>query len=101
MPTFIASYDLKKTDPDPHGEFLNQSRNHGWNYWILSGQHGWYRLPNTTLEGTFNNLEEAINAFIATRSAIAVAIGIPVVLEKWIIVEYGNNRFDSDVKQSN
>ncbi|WP_146101364.1 hypothetical protein [Bradyrhizobium sp. AC87j1] len=97
MPTFVASYDLEKTNPDPHGEFLKQAQQYGWKTWILSNGNIWHHLPNTTLEGTFDNITIARNAFNAAM--VATAKVKPIVVEKWIIVEYGNNLFDSDVRR--
>jgi hypothetical protein len=99
MPSFIATYDLKETNPDPHSKFLAQARNHGWNYWILSSNGFWYRLPNTTLEGTFDNLEVAVRALQSTRDATQAEMGIPVTMEKWIVAQHVGARFDSDVRQ--
>ena|SRR5947209_283638 len=99
MPTYLASYDLEETNPDPHSTFLEQSRKHGWEYWILSSTNVWYRLPNTTLVGTFASMSTAEQALEATRAATASAIGRPVNMEKWIIAEYSQARFNSDVRQ--
>ena len=99
MPTFIATYDLKETNPDPHSKFLAQARNYGWNYWILSSDNVWYRLPNTTLDGTFETMEAAENALLATRAATEAEMGRPVTLQKWIIAQRDGSRFNSDSHQ--
>jgi hypothetical protein len=99
MPSFIATYDLKETNPDPHSKFLEQARKHGWNYWILSSQNIWYRLPNTTLEGTFDTQQAAVAALKATRAATQAEMGRTVTMEKWIVVRYVESNFDSDKTQ--
>jgi len=99
MPTFIASYDLKETNPDAHSKFLAQSRNHGWNYWILSSENVWYRLPNTTLDGRFETMTAAETALEATRAATQAEIGLPVTMEKWAIAQYIASRFNSDARR--
>lgn len=99
MPTFIVSYDLRNTTPDPHSKFLEVAGKKGWLAWILSSDNVWYRLPNTTLVGDFTTQEDAVRALESTRSTTASEIGGQVILEKWIVAQYGSARFDSDVKQ--
>jgi hypothetical protein len=99
MPSFIATYDLKETNPDPHVTFLAEARKRGWNYWIRSSTGLWYRLPNTTLQGDFNNLDAAVAALQATRAATEAEIQFPVTMEKWIVAQHVGARFDSDVRQ--
>jgi exonuclease I len=100
MPNYLASYDLKETNPDPHSTFLAESRKRGWNYWVLSSSNTWYRLPNTTLVGNFDSMSAAEKALEDTRVATAAAIGRAVTMEKWIIVGYSQSRFNSDVTQN-
>ncbi len=100
MPTYIASYDVKETNPDPHSAFLKQAVAHGWRLWILSSENVWYRLPNTTLEGTFASLAEAESALKSTRAATELEMGRTVTMNKWIVAEYSNARFNSDERQA-
>jgi hypothetical protein len=100
MTTFIASYDLKEINPDPHSTFLAESRKRGWNYWILGSNDVWYRLPNTTLVGDFSDLSSAETALEATRAATEVQIGRLVTMEKWIVAQYSTARFNSDVREA-
>jgi hypothetical protein len=99
MATYIVTYDLKKTVPDPHTEFLERASKLGWMAWALGSNNIWYRLPNTTLVGTFASIDAADQAFEATRTATEQAIRGKVIIEKFIIAEYGAARFNSDVKQ--
>lgn len=99
MATFILSYDLRKTTPDPHAKFIEAAVKNGWMPWILSGDNVWYQLPNTTLVGDFATEQDAVRALESTRSATQAQIGGQVILEKWIIAQYASARFDSDVKQ--
>ncbi len=99
MATFIASYDLKETNPSPHSKFLEHARNNGWQLWILSSANEWYRLPNTTLVGTFANEDAAVAALKKTRTDTQSELGRTVTMEKWIVAEYGAASFDSDVHQ--
>jgi hypothetical protein len=101
MATFIATYDLRQTNPDPHSKFLEKSRVFGWNYWILSDNSIWYRLPNTTLVGTFETMAAAEQALQATRTATQTDLGVAVTMEKWIIAQYTPARFNSDTTQQN
>src|SRR5689334_3413997 len=96
MSTYLASYDLKETYPDPHSIFLKQAVAHNWKLWILSSDNVWYRLPNTTLEGTFSDMDSARAALEATRVATEREMGRTVTMSKWIIVDYASGRFNSD-----
>ena len=99
MATFIASYDLKETNPDPHSTFLKKAVEKGWLLWILSSNDLWYRLPNTTLVGTFQNQQTAVAALEATREATEREMGRTVTMEKWIVAQYDVANFNSDVTQ--
>jgi hypothetical protein len=99
MPTFIATYDLKETRPDPHQTFIEKAETHGWSAWI-KGNGKWYRLPNTTLEGTFDTRDAAVAALKAARTDTEKEIGIAVTMEKWIVAQYGTATFNSDETQA-
>ena len=99
MPTFLASYDLKETNPRPHETFLNKAVKRGWNLWIKGGSGKLYRLPNTTLEGTFETRKDAVAALKAAREDTAKELDIPVDMEKWIVAEYSGSTFNSDRKK--
>ncbi|KRQ16863.1 hypothetical protein [Bradyrhizobium manausense] len=100
MPAYVASYDLKETKPDPHPTFLKQAAAQGWKLWILSSNNVRYRLPNTTLIGTFDNLAVAEARLEAARLATENEMGRNVTTSKWIVAEYGPTRFNSDERQS-
>jgi hypothetical protein len=100
MLSFIATYDLRETNPDPHTTFLNKSRSFGWNYWILSTTNNtWYRLPNTTLVGQFETMDTAVTALEATRVATQHEMGRIVNMDKWIVTQFLDGRFNSDDQQ--
>jgi hypothetical protein len=95
MATFIASYDLKETQPDPHPTFLKEAEKRGWSRWFER-----VRLPNTTLVGTFTTAAEAVAALDETRAATEKNIRSTVTMEKWIIAQYGGApSFDSNETQ--
>jgi hypothetical protein len=99
VPKFIASYDLIETKPDPHKAFLENAKKHGWGDAWIKGENGkWYRLPNTTLVGTFGTRDEAVAALKATKADTEKEIRTKVTMEKWIVADYTNATFDSDVK---
>ncbi|WP_407122722.1 hypothetical protein [Bradyrhizobium sp. STM 3561] len=100
MPTYLASYDLRETNPDPHAAFLKQAAAYNWKPWVLGSNNIWYRLPNTTLQGTFANMEAAETALQGTRAATEREMGRTVTMSKWIIAEYGNARFNSDDRRN-
>jgi hypothetical protein len=82
VPNYIASYDLEEAHPDPHLMFLEKAIEHGWTYWIQAKNDRWYRLPNTTLVGSFNTLDEAVAALKAARAATEAEIGRRVNIGK-------------------
>ncbi|WFU39864.1 hypothetical protein QA640_36935 [Bradyrhizobium sp. CB82] len=100
MPAYLASYDLKETKPDPHPTFLKQAAAQGWKLWILGSNNVRYRLPNTTLIGTFDNLAVAEARLEAARLATENEMGGNVTTSKWIVAEYGPARFHADERQS-
>ena len=100
MATFIATYDLKWSQTTPYSEFKEQAQKLGWASWILAGNRKWYKLPNTTLEGTFASMEAAEKAFLAIAGATAAATGRIVEVEKWIIAEYSSARFNSNEQRN-
>jgi hypothetical protein len=99
MTDYVITYDLKRTNPDPHSELLKQSEKVGLKAWILASNGYWYRLPNTTLVGSFVDRATAKAAFDAAVAATALEITIPVTVEKWVLVAYSDSLFNSDVTQ--
>lgn len=98
MTFYVMSYDIKKTIPDPYGEFLNRADKLGWKVWVWAPSvKRWYRLPNTTLVGEFTNRDAAAIAFDNAVSNTSAALGIPVTVEKFFLAAYSESFFDSDV----
>jgi hypothetical protein len=96
MPRFIATYDLERTTPDPHPTFLKKAPDFGWSRWIKGSDGKLNLLPNTTLQATFPTIEEALSAFKQVARATGREIGIPVKVEKFIIVSASKRIFKSD-----
>ena len=96
MTRYFACYDLEDTYPSPHAVFIEKADSQGWYPWILSDIKVFHRLPNTTLIGDFANMDAAVNALKAARTATQGEIGVTVDLEKWIVTERGAARFHSD-----
>lgn len=96
MPLHLATYDLERTNPGPHAEFIKQAATVGWSTWILSKNGKHYHLPNTTLVGNFVDINAAKTAFFQAAS-LTVAQGYKCNVEKWIITAMGANVFNSDV----
>jgi hypothetical protein len=59
-----------------------------------------YRLPNTTLEGTFTDLQAAVSALETTRASTERELGRVVTMSKWIVADYGTARFHSDERRN-
>ncbi|KQY78636.1 hypothetical protein ASD52_01970 [Ensifer sp. Root142] len=97
MTTYVISYDIKKTTPDPYSEFLNQAEKVGWKVWIWAPSvKKWYRLPNTTLVGDFQNRDAAHRAFNTAVANTSAAIGVTVTVEKFFLAAYSESLFNSD-----
>lgn len=100
MPNYLVSYDLKETRLDAHSIFLKRAIADGWSCWILASNNVWYRLPNTTLVGAFDNFAVAEAKLEAVRVAAQSDLGSVVSMSKWSIVDYGYVRFNSDERQN-
>jgi hypothetical protein len=100
MASFLLSYDLKNTTPSPYATFLAKSASLGWSAWIKGSTGVMYRMPNTTLIGSFPTMDAAEKAMNDPKLATQQAIGTAVTIEKFVIVEYVSARFNSDEKQS-
>jgi hypothetical protein len=80
MAIFVATYDLKKTIPDPYSAFLDSAGALGWKPTIdMAGSTA--RLPNTTLVGAFASIDAASTAFELARARASSALGSTVVVE--------------------
>ena len=95
MASFIAAYDLGEAH-SPHSAFLKAAKNLGWEPWIQASSDKWYRLPNTTLKGTFSTTDAAVTAFKGIKAPAERDLGYSITIEKWIVAEYTTARFNSD-----
>jgi len=96
MPSFIACYDLKETNPSPHTKFLEKALANKWFLWIRASNGKAYRLPNTTLIGIFATRDAAVAALEKTRADTQAELGRTVTMPKWIVALYDGAQFDSD-----
>lgn len=96
MAQFIVSYDLQKTDPPPHSAFILQAKARGWDTFIHFDDGTKNKLPNTTLVGHFQNLEEAIENFLSLPARTSVVTRGPVVLEKYVVTSAPRTESASD-----
>lgn len=101
MPEFIATYDLKETTPSPHSKFLENAVKNKWQLWILGQTNFLYRLPNTTLIGTFADRNTAVAALEKTRADTQRDLGRTVTMEKWIVSDHSSATFVSDQSKPN
>ncbi|WP_156944758.1 hypothetical protein [Bradyrhizobium sp. Ec3.3] len=100
MPRFIASCDLKETKPDAHENFVVNAIEHGWSPWILDHNDALFTLPNTTLQGSFVDLTQAVAALNATRAETEKELGIKVIMEQWLVARYeAQPDFDSNERE--
>lgn len=100
MATFNASYDLKWAQDTPYAEFKNQADKLGWKSWVLGSNGFWYKLPNTTLVGSFNDMAAAEKAFLAIAAATSAATGKVVIVDKWFIGACATWRANSDDRRA-
>jgi hypothetical protein len=90
MKRFFISYDLKETDPEPHSDLLGLAEKYKLANWAPAKDNRLRHLPDTTLTGTFETHEEAYTAWKKLVSATSRKIGIPVKVEKLLIVQSAN-----------
>lgn len=63
MPQYFVTYDVQRTNPDPHKIILEQASSFGW-YTFEKDYKGEYGvLPNTTLQGIFPDPSTALDKF--------------------------------------
>lgn len=99
MRRYVLSYDLKKTTPDPHSEFLRKAAKVGWKPWAwIESSKKWYRLPNTTLVGHFETRALAEAAFDKAIAA-ATEAGKTVIVEKYFFAVYTEALLNSNDKR--
>ncbi|MGX9427969.1 hypothetical protein [Bradyrhizobium sp. LeoA1S1] len=99
MPRFFVCYDIKKTTPDPHPVLLDLANDYGFDVWLTMEDGELRRLPNTTLVGSFELVEDALNAFKRLVAATGKKIGHTVVVEKVLTIKSAGARLRSDKKK--
>ena len=98
MPRFVVTYDLRQSAPKPHAKFLEFATEAGWATWVRGGGK-WHKLPNTTLEGQFDTIEDALAAFDTAVRLTEAELGVTKILEKIFIVSHETGRIRSNVKK--
>ncbi len=93
MPFFVATYDLKKTSPDPYRVFIKQAEAWGWSSTILERSGSKEPLPNTTLVGTFASLRDAVYFLEQARVAAANEISGQVYVQACYVSEVVGDAF--------
>lgn len=96
MPKYIACYDLEDVSPSPYSTFLTAAVVKGWNLRIEGGDGKKYRLPNTTLVGTFDSRDAAVQALKDAHAAAEREIKRSFNRPKWIVATYTDSTFNSD-----
>ena len=100
MTRFIVTYDLKNTTPSPYGPFRAAAEKLGWETTVTDTAGKIWRLPNTTLIGTFQTKTDALTAFKAIETATNKALNTKIVIEKYFYAKYteGTVKSDEEVK---
>ncbi|MFU0503642.1 hypothetical protein [Pseudaminobacter sp. NGMCC 1.201702] len=95
MTDYIITYDLTRTNHEPHSTML-EAEERGWSRWIWGPQSKkWFRRPNTTLVGVFADRDTAKRAFDDAVAATSQEIGRKVTVEKFILASYSGELFNS------
>lgn len=97
MTRFVVTYDLKNTTPSPYAAFRAEAEKLKWETTIKHDDII-YRLPNTTLIGTFPTKDAAFAAFKAIEAATNKALSTEINVEKHFIAAYTDGSFSSDEK---
>jgi hypothetical protein len=96
MPEFVISYDLKKDADGVHAAFLKAAEKSGLLYIFMSTDKI-FRLPNTTVWGTFRDRDAAEAAFDAALAAAGKVINRTITLEKRFVTSIGSWSAKSDL----
>ncbi len=98
MRVLLVTYDVQKTNPDPHGVIRSESHNFGWyaTWDDYKGVHS--KLPNTTFIGSFNDLNSAIEAFYNLINRARTLNSGVLNLEKHLVCEMSQWIFASNEK---
>ncbi len=81
MTDFLITYDLQDQKPDPHKPFLTAAQKQGLLY-VWKGATYVNRLPDSTVWGEFDTIEDANSAFQKALTAVGNDLGNKVNLEK-------------------
>lgn len=103
MPSYLLTYDLESTSPDPHGIVRDELKKAGWFARTRKDGLSW-AYPDTTRSGTFDDDAAAVEAY---RSAIEDAKAEArnkgkgkVNIEKVFITTRTEVLFESDDKKT-
>lgn len=96
MPKYIACYDLENVSPSPYSAFLTAAVMKGWSLRIEGADGNKYRLPNTTLIGSFDSRDAAVQALKEAHAAAEKEIEKSFKRPKWIVASYTDATFYSD-----
>lgn len=96
MPHYFATYDIKSVPSDPHSKVRSEASSFGWYTFETDYQGDHSKLPNTCIEGQFDNLLHAQQRFHALINEARHLSSDGLILEKHIIMEIGEYIFVSD-----
>lgn len=96
MTRFVVTYDLKNTTPSPYATFRAEAEKLKWETTIKDNDNKIWRLPNTTLIGTFPTKDAALAAFFAIEPATNKTLNTKITVEKHFIASYTEGSFKSN-----
>ena len=96
MTRFVVTYDLKNTSPSPYAAFRAEAEKLKWETTIKDNSDKIWRLPNTTLIGTFPTKDAALAAFLAIEPATNKTLDTKINVEKHFIASYTAGSFGSN-----
>lgn len=87
MKYFLVSFDIRFEKESNYSKFIEYATENGWSPWIETEEKTSYRLPGTTLYGSFINFEAAYDALENGRLCAEKNLDQRVLMEKRVIVE--------------
>ncbi|MBK3404211.1 hypothetical protein H0176_22400 [Methylorubrum populi] len=99
MHSYVITYDLEDGDPSPYEPFIEEAEKQGLLY-VWHGKSLLLRLPNTTLWGRFDRIEDARSAFDRAIKKASRRVDYVINVKKRSTVKVGDLSVKSDVRKA-
>lgn len=97
--SYVITYDLKDGTPSPYRPFIEEAEKQGLLY-VWRGKNKVHRLPNTTVWGRFETIEDARSAFDKAVRRASRRVGYTITVEKRMTVEAADISVKSNVSKA-